>query len=870
MRSLELDGGSRESTDGPAAPPGPREHELGVLFIHGIGRQRRGETVTEFGDALIKWFDRWHRGASPEQSRPPLRLATGPAAIDGLTEDPLLPANLTVEVLDESAGEPRVVSRWLLAEAWWAEAFTPVSFRELAVWGLQVVPWTILMHFGRLIRRVFPEIDAGTSWLPAPLRSAAQLLLKTFITVLLIGCATLTTLCTLMLVLLLLGLSLIPLPGIGALALRLQALIAAFLGDSYVFLISPVRAAAIVARVRHALTWLAAHCRSVAVVAHSQGGAVAHKALQNHTLATLNLDQVLLVTFGSGLGKLDQLERAVNDIRQRIELRGYWPLAGILGLVLWWNYLASRGELLAAVLMLAGGLVGLSVLIWSVLTGRERLTRAALIGALGATALVFVVAPIALAALNQYDALQERLWALGSYMIAMGVCITPTALAVLECITAEGDPEQLDPARAFGRPVRWVDLYATFDPVSNGSLFETPPSYLSPPLGRSVPLDNHGSFFADHTAYWRNGDGFVGLVARELGDFVALAEGPVVTTLAPQDSARIELGRLRRRWRVRWLRGARWVLLAATAGTLAARTADLARLGEWARGGFASVEPELSALLSLPLGPLIELLGPVVVGVALLCALSLAAALSVELIGWLWESEDTRALFLRESYGITFLRLLILNVAGWLIGAGLVALGWTPLPTASSVSGLLPAAGGLLIGAVVLTFVGMIYWRLARFLIAVFDGLLANVLDLLRSGFARWRPGGAASRIAGEPAAARPDPAAAMAEEIAAGDALLFGAEISLQLSLPLLLIGLLQDRASPGWLGAIFLSFLLVPLLLWPLTLGWLQRAGGGGDPAEALLRLSGPHSLRVSARRDVSPPHGADGAPSAWRVDG
>src|SRR5262245_4350075 len=35
---------------------------LGVLFVHGIGAQRRGETLAQFGEPLFRWLDEWARG----------------------------------------------------------------------------------------------------------------------------------------------------------------------------------------------------------------------------------------------------------------------------------------------------------------------------------------------------------------------------------------------------------------------------------------------------------------------------------------------------------------------------------------------------------------------------------------------------------------------------------------------------------------------------------------------------------------------------------------------------------------------------------------------------------------------------------------
>jgi hypothetical protein len=53
---------------------------------------------------------------------------------------------------------------------------------------------------------------------------------------------------------------------------------------------------------------------------------------------------------------------------------------------------------------------------------------------------------------------------------------------------------------------RWVDLYASADPVPNG------PTRVGD--AESVPVWNRGSILSDHTSYWENLDGFVLRIAR--------------------------------------------------------------------------------------------------------------------------------------------------------------------------------------------------------------------------------------------------------------------------------------------------------------------------------------------------------------------
>lgn len=89
------------------------------------------------------------------------------------------------------------------------------------------------------------------------------------------------------------------------LAANAQRLLAATVGDSYVFMHQSITRATICARVRRRLEWLSTRCNRIAVVAHSQGAAVTHRVLRDRVTAPCDL----LITFGSGLSKLTEIER---------------------------------------------------------------------------------------------------------------------------------------------------------------------------------------------------------------------------------------------------------------------------------------------------------------------------------------------------------------------------------------------------------------------------------------------------------------------------------------------------------------------------------------------------------------------------------
>ena len=118
----------------PTPDDSPQQRaDVGILFVHGIGEQTQGAMLTVWADAVIGLVetelgrDRVKVGAAV--LRPP-SSSTDPAFVD-----------VEIDVPERDS------VRWRLSEAWWANAFAPPTFRELAVWGLLALPFTVLAHF---------------------------------------------------------------------------------------------------------------------------------------------------------------------------------------------------------------------------------------------------------------------------------------------------------------------------------------------------------------------------------------------------------------------------------------------------------------------------------------------------------------------------------------------------------------------------------------------------------------------------------------------------------------------------------------------------------------------------------------------------
>jgi len=315
--------------------------DLGVLFVHGIGHQMVGETLVQFGDPLLSWLIKWlrHEAAKragkeatqltvEEQAR--LKL---PDVTEALVKtEGSIPAHSYVEigVTSDNSGQPK---RWILAESSWAQAFVPPTFKALAYWGLVVYPWTNATHWGSRMRRQWSRAwkREGAFWRSIAIAKACVVNALWFIL------SVPISIIVLVLLVLLLLLAIPPIPSLRAMLLRVQRALAATVGDSYILVASPVQGAAIVSHVRRDIDWLISQdCKNIAVVAHSQGAGVAFEALRTGVLrrfyevtgveSDLSTRKTLLVTFGSGLAKLYELENAI--VKDKVKF-GWMPIAGL-------------------------------------------------------------------------------------------------------------------------------------------------------------------------------------------------------------------------------------------------------------------------------------------------------------------------------------------------------------------------------------------------------------------------------------------------------------------------------------------------------------------------------------------------------------
>jgi hypothetical protein len=251
-------------------------HTLGVLLVHGIGEQPRGDTLLAFGEPLIESLRQWVGGRE---------LGSVDVMESKLGTAQLEPGEPAHAVLGLSlAGRPKAT--WLLAESWWADEFRRPPFMKLAGWLLTIGPWAIISHASRWL------------WLGnAPKAQRPYQLLK------IVAAVPLSWLMQIA-VALLTVLAWLPVPALRRAVSGFLLRLTGTLGDSYVLLESPVQNAAARRALHRNIDWLAGRCDTVIVVAHSQGAALARLALAERTHPKVHL----LVTFGSGVAKLEELE----------------------------------------------------------------------------------------------------------------------------------------------------------------------------------------------------------------------------------------------------------------------------------------------------------------------------------------------------------------------------------------------------------------------------------------------------------------------------------------------------------------------------------------------------------------------------------
>lgn len=498
-------------------------HELGVLFVHGIGQSKQGETLARFGEPL--------RAAIAELAQP----ASVPGAAAGQStqvkvdaawlspphpDDPCR-AELQIENVQALRRRgPAISSRWLLAEAWWAAQFPPPSFSEIAIWATSALPGTLLSHVDRRLRRAGYAIAGGwksdSPW-KGWLRTPRWFLEWAYI---LLALAALPVVVVILLLLIAAGL--LPAP-FNQIASVLQRALASTIGDSYAFKQNRIKEGAIRRCVLERLEWLAARCRRVVVLAHSQGAAIAHQVLR----APLSAPCDVFVSCGSGLAKLTDIERDEKDLQQArpklwLALGGaILSSASMFALVLdsWRGVHANSIDPLGMAIVLSifplfaiATLAELSSEVFAPPAGAGAAVQAAPTVHARTYAVMSVGVPCVLGGLLLWSGLAlTHAVPLTALSLGMTVGLAffhggyrawQRARSRFLVPMTQWQHEQDDYRDYYEFTnrlhMRWLDLFTRHDPVPNGALMDE----FRPPALESFEVCNLGSTLFDHTTYF--------------------------------------------------------------------------------------------------------------------------------------------------------------------------------------------------------------------------------------------------------------------------------------------------------------------------------------------------------------------------------
>jgi hypothetical protein len=277
--------GVAPTPDDAATAPGAEARRIGVLFVHGMGMQKKGDTLRDFGDPLLTWTGAWLRGHG------------GSAELHGCTCRETVQMPRHQHALWSPAGEPAI--EVVVAESWWSDKFPTPSASQLAPWLPSLVwsvTWRALVWIAVFI---FAVVGA------ANLVTAASLRGEAFIPAVLAGLAAAAVI--FITPPLLLALSWIPFVqkyASAALDFLLQ-----WVGDVLVYEQRPIETHSVEEKITQDLRWLrdepwssptdpwSVSADSIVIGAHSLGSLLVAGPIAR----TPNLDNAALVTFGSAI-----------------------------------------------------------------------------------------------------------------------------------------------------------------------------------------------------------------------------------------------------------------------------------------------------------------------------------------------------------------------------------------------------------------------------------------------------------------------------------------------------------------------------------------------------------------------------------------
>jgi hypothetical protein len=310
----------------PAAPSQPAPDTVQkrrcVLIVHGVGEQRKSDTLLFIGSPLFDWVMRW------------ARLYYGrPAAHVGRVELSFVPYDSGASDTPSFAVLELPDQRWYFAEAWWAGSSFHPDFGTMLLWSfvhLFDILAQMLRNTAERARYLIHPRDHVTSSQPARFWQLVD-----FANCVILGVGyALGVVIGYFLLIPLMILAQIPIDVVqNFIVLKLmQPIMTTDAGEFRVFVDDELQAANIRRRVGDAARKLMhyADCEEVTIVAHSEGCVVSLGMLTDPAFADVACKTRKLLTFGAGLNKTWLIKPTLERL--------FGPLVGD---TLWTDFWAS-------------------------------------------------------------------------------------------------------------------------------------------------------------------------------------------------------------------------------------------------------------------------------------------------------------------------------------------------------------------------------------------------------------------------------------------------------------------------------------------------------------------------------------------------
>ena len=265
----------------------------GIVVVHGVGEQRKSDTLLDIGDPLFDWLQRWFAAFEPAR---PIRV--------GRTELSFAPVDVGQADLPPWSRFELPHDHWSVAEVWWSTSSRQPDLKTMLVWSWRhlgdIVDQLRRAAAERVDRLLHPE---GHPTQPPRWAEAIDLLNC-------LGLLVLYPLAALVGYVLLVPLMVaaqIPIEPFQNWVVRrlVTPLLVINAGEFRTFLEDEIQSANIRRRAADAVDWLVTHeqCTDVTVVAHSEGCVVSFGMLTDPEFARQAKHVRKLITVGEGLNK---------------------------------------------------------------------------------------------------------------------------------------------------------------------------------------------------------------------------------------------------------------------------------------------------------------------------------------------------------------------------------------------------------------------------------------------------------------------------------------------------------------------------------------------------------------------------------------